>query len=296
MHRNSKQQKSDQTALRYATGVLIFIVTIFMLPGCNSAKFNKDAVARVGDVFLLTSEIKGLVPPGASATDSLQITRNYINTWIRKQTILQHAKKNLPADLLEFNKKLEDYKNSLIIYTYQKELIRQQLDTVVNEEEIITYYENNRTNFELKENILRLDYIIIQKDSAEKKLIHKLLLSDSITDRQQLEEWCKQKQAEYYLDEEEWIFFNDLIKYIPVTTYNQEQFLANNTYIELNDSVNYYYLRIKDYKIKESLSPLDFEKENIRMILQNKRKSMLLEKMEKELFDQALKSNKIELY
>jgi hypothetical protein len=66
--------------------------------------------------------------------------------------------------------------------------------------------------------------------------------------------------------------------------------------VEVNDSLNVYLLRIKDFKIKESISPLDFEKENIRMIILNQRKTQLLERMESALFQEALKSNKIEIY
>ncbi len=276
--------------------MLAFVIIIFPFQGCENSEFNKDAAARVGDNYLLTSELTRLVPQGTNATDSLLITRNYINTWIRKQTVLQHAEKNLTEDLTNFEKKLQDYRNSLLIYTYEKELVKQQLDTIIEQKEIANYYENNLKNFELKENILLSDFVITNNEAADKELIKKLLLSDSIVDHQELEEYCKEIQADYFLDEEEWVFFNDLIKYIPIKTFNQEQFLANNSFVELSDSLNMYFVRIKDYKIKESISPLDFEKENIRMIILNKRKTQLIEKMENELLEQALKTNNIEIY
>jgi len=192
--------------------------------------------------------------------------------------------------------KMEDYRSSLLVYSYEKELVKQQLDTVVTDIEIQDYYENNLNNFELKENILLSDFVIFNPEIADKQLITQLLQSDSLADRQQLEEYCKEIEADYFLDEEEWVFFNDLIKYIPIKTFNQENFLENNDFVEVNDSLNVYLLRIKDFKIKESISPLDFEKENIRMIILNQRKTQLLERMESALFQEALKSNKIEIY
>ena len=276
--------------------VLAFVAIAFLLNACIHRTFNKDAAARVGDQYLLTEEVQGIVPPGTNATDSLQITRSFINTWVRKQTVLQHAEKNLPEELPDFDKKLEDYRRSLLVYTYEQQLVKQLLDTIVTEQEIADYYNDHLNNFELKENILRADFVIIDRDTADKSSIKELLLSDSLSDHQILEEYCKAARADYFLDEDEWVFFNDLVKYIPLETYNQEQFLANNRYIEFSDSINYYFMRIKDFKIKESISPLDFEQENIRMIILNKRKTQLLDKMEKELFNQALKSNKIEIY
>ena len=276
--------------------ILFVAFFLFLGYGCNQSTYNKDVVARVNNHYLYLTDLAGLVPPGAPATDSLNVTRNYINGWIRKQTILQQAKNNLPEELLNFDKQLEDYRNSLIVYTYEKELVKQLLDTIISDEEISEYYLNQQENFELRENILLADFVIIEKDSADKKLVKKLILSDSINDHQKLEDYCKTFHAEYFLDEAEWIFFNDLIKYIPIKTYNQEQFLAQNKYVELADSLNLYFMRIKDFKIKESISPLDFEKENIRMIILNKRKTQILEKMERELFEQVLETNQIEIY
>jgi len=276
--------------------MLALVFFVFPFQGCETSEFNKDAAARVGDKFLLTSEVKQMIPKGTKSNDSLQIARNYINAWVRKQTIIQHAEKNLPEDLTNFEKKMEDYRNSLLVYTYEKELVKQQLDTVVTDIEIQDYYENNLNNFELKENILLSDFVIFNPEIADKQLITQLLQSDSLSDRQQLEEYCKEIEADYFLDEEEWVFFNDLIKYIPIKTYNQENFLKNNNFVEVRDSLNVYLLRIKDFKIKESISPLDFEKENIRMIILNQRKTQLLERMESALFQEALKSNKIEIY
>jgi hypothetical protein len=48
--------------------------------------------------------------------------------------------------------------------------------------------------------------------------------------------------------------------------------------------------------IKNSISPLSFEKENIKKILLNKRKMDLVEKMKLNTFEQAQGHNDVELY
>jgi hypothetical protein len=53
---------------------------------------------------------------------------------------------------------------------------------------------------------------------------------------------------------------------------------------------------ISAYKSKESISPLNFEIENIRTILLNKRKAELLKRMEEDLISDAVKRNKYEIY
>jgi len=100
-------------------------------------------VARVNEVYLFESDLKGIIPPGTSAKDSLMLTRSYIDSWIRKQLIVRQAMNNLSEDQLEFSKQLDNYKNSLIIYAYENTLVRQKLDTLVSDEEIENYYDAN---------------------------------------------------------------------------------------------------------------------------------------------------------
>ena len=64
----------------------------------------------------------------------------------------------------------------------------------------------------------------------------------------------------------------------------------------MQDSNFAYYVNIKEFKIKESISPLSFEKENIKKIVLNKRKLTLIEEMQNNLFKEALKKNDFEIY
>jgi hypothetical protein len=57
-----------------------------------------------------------------------------------------------------------------------------------------------------------------------------------------------------------------------------------------------YYVAISAYKSKESNSPLNFETENIRTILLNKRKAALLQQMEDDLISDAVKHKKYEIF
>lgn len=63
----------------------------------------------------------------------------------------------------DFIRQIEQYRNSLIIYAYESELVKQKLDTVVSQAEIESYYKSQ--NFHLRENIVLASYVIISKDS-----------------------------------------------------------------------------------------------------------------------------------
>jgi hypothetical protein len=83
---------------------------------------------------------------------------------------------------------------------------------------------------------------------------------------------------------------------IPIKTYNQEEYLKNHQNLEVQDSLYYYFVRFRDFRIKENISPLSFEKDRIRNIILNKRKMELINKMHQDVYDNALKKNDFEIY
>lgn len=123
--------------------------------------------------------------------------------------------------------------------------------------------------------------------------------STDIKDREKLATYCYQNASNYFLDDNVWLMFDEVLKVIPIETYNEDGFLQNNNnrIIQVADTAgNIYYLGIKGFLIKNSISPLLFEKENIRKILLNKRKMELVEKMKLNSFEQAQLHNDVELY
>lgn len=253
-------------------------------------------MARVYDDYLYESDLEGVVASGTLPKDSLLITKSFIDNWIRQRLIFEQAEKNLTGSQMDFSKQLDDYKNSLIIYAYENELVRQKLDTVVTDDETQTYYDANLQNFLLKDNIVQLQYVKMPLKSTFSKQVKKLLNSDDPDDKNKLADLCEKIAADYFLDSENWLFFNDVLKQIPVKTYNQEEFLKNRRDLEYQDSSFIYLVRFKDFKIKESVSPLSFEKQRIRDIILNKRKIELIARMQDDIFAAAQKKNVFEIY
>ena len=115
-----------------------------------------EPVARVNEELLYIDNIRKIVPIGTSADDSLEIINGYIDNWLRETLVIQKAEENLTDDQKNVEAQLLNYRNSLITYTYEKELVKQRLDTLVTNAEIENYYNNNKANFELKDNIIKV--------------------------------------------------------------------------------------------------------------------------------------------
>ncbi|MGM0647790.1 MAG: hypothetical protein ACQESZ_05335 [Bacteroidota bacterium] len=278
--------------------LLYGVLFIVMLSGCQFFSQNPDeeAVARVGDEYLLISDLDGLVGKNLSTKDSIETIENYIDKWIKQQVVLQKAEQNLRVDQLNVEQKLEEYRRSLLVYRYEKELVKQNLDTIVSDKEIKDYYDSHQDEFILRDNIVKVRYVKVKEDAPNQRQLASFIKSDKEEDRQKLEEFCSRYAVNYFLNDDSWLYFNDLLKEIPINTYNQENYLKNNRYIVERDSLFKYYVYIQGFKTKKSTSPIAFEKQRIRDIILNKRKMELIQTMEKAVLDEAYQENKIKIY
>jgi hypothetical protein len=281
----------------------LLVISAFVISVLNScsllsqkAKDKETAIARVNDKYLYPEDLKDVVPAGTGATDSIEITAAYINNWVRQELLLKQAEDNLEETNRDFTHQIEQYRNSLIIYAYESELVNQKLDTVVPVSEIEDYYEKNQNNFQLRENIVLASYVIVGKNSPIAAKVKSLLLSNRDADKEKLQTLCQENGVDFLINDGTWMSFADLTRKIPLSVDDQEEFLQKNKFIEVKDSTTMYYVAISAFKSKESISPLNFEIENIRTILLNKRKAALLQRMEDDLISNAVKNKKYEIF
>ena len=193
------------------------------------------------DKYLYESDIQQIVPKNVKGKDSVELVKNYVDNWIRQNLLLHKAEQNLNAEALSISieKQLQDYRTSLITFAYEKELIRQKLDTNVSEAEIEDYYVKNPQNFQLKNNIIKVLYVKVNKSAPKLSKVREWCQSEKPQDRKLLEDYCYQFAENFYLDDSSWFLFDDLLKEIPIEAYDKEQFLQNNRWIEVKDTSSF---------------------------------------------------------
>lgn len=278
---------------------LLLTLVAATIISCTSKPDLESAIARAGGNYLYKEDIEGLVLPGTSGADSQVIVTNFINSWIKQQIMVQLAEENLASEDKDFERQLDEYRNSLLIYAYETSFINQKLDTIVSEKEIEDYYNNHQKEFELKNNIARVVFVKFNADSIDKRLIPRLkkyIKSDQPRDKDSLDAIAFRVANDFFLEADNWMTFENLQNLIPLTTYNQESFLSNNSYFEINNKPFLYLVRIFEYKMKESISPLANEFNNVRDIIVKKRKLEMLEKLRNDVFQKALRDKKFEIY
>lgn len=178
-------------------------------------ELTEQALARVHDKYLYPSDIAGM-GAGSSREDSIKMVTMYIGDWIQHNLIIDKAKQNLPKELLDIDKKVEDYKESLIIYNYESELIAQKLNTTISLEEKQKYYSQYRSNFVLNDDIFNLQYIVLATSTPQMENWTKLFKSSSQEDQVQLRSLCKISSSNYEIDNNKWFSREELMKLIEV--------------------------------------------------------------------------------
>ncbi|MBU1012995.1 MAG: hypothetical protein KKG99_08305 [Bacteroidetes bacterium] len=276
----------------------LIVALVLISSACSDKNSTSEGnvLARVGEYYLYENDLKGSLPQNIAAKDSLTLAKNFINIWVREKLLLVQAEKNLTPEQMNFDKQIETYRNSLIIYQYEALLISQQIDNDVAEYEIEDYYERNKDNFKLRQSIVKADYVIIDVNSPHVKKIKTFLQSNNMNLVDSLETYCQLYADRYLIDQNQWMSFNDLLNIIPIQTFNQESFLQNNRFVEISDNSKQYFVKFLAYSIKDQISPLTFERENIKNIILNKRKIELINKMHNQLFEDALNSDIVEIY
>ncbi len=286
--------------------LLGMISLVLMMFSCDFIKVKKEEevgaqarrpVARVGNSYLYQDELIGIAPIGVAGEDSVARVTAYISSWIRKQLVINEAMKNIDINELEVERKVLDYRYSLIGYEYQNYYIRQNLNDSVSDQEIEAYYKERLDNFILKQNIIQGIYIKVPKTAPRTKKVKDLMYSKKAKDREELKSYCISFSAAYHMGDSSWIEFDKLVANSPLSEIpNKIQFLRSYNYYETTDDDFIFFLKIDTYKISDNISPLEFVKQEIKNIILNKRKVELARKLEDDVYENAAKRKDFEVY
>ena len=278
---------------------LLLLICSFLCISCGWLKSPEDGivVARVNDAYLYQSDVKEYLSDFSNDQDSAVLTTSFINNWATKQLLLDGAKRNVSRQDQEvFNQMAEDYRLGLYTSTYKDALVNKQLDTVVSLEEAQKFYEENKHNFNLNEDLLKLRYIQIGDDYINKKQLQEFFIRFNDEDKYILDS-LKFQFKKYFLNDSVWVKKSVVIQSVnPVNAANADNLLKKTNFIQLRDSLGLYLISVGETLSRKQTAPLEYVRPTIDQILKNKRKLALVKELEKEIKDDAIKNNKFEIY
>lgn len=278
---------------------IIIIILLFSMFSCDLLKRQEEenAVARVGNNYLYEGDVKNIFSENIAKEDSINLVRNYINNWTTKQLLIDKAIINLnEGKLKELERLIQDYRTDLYINAYQEALISRTMDTLVPTTEIEAFYDENKENFRLNEELMKFRYIHVNKDNSSIKNIRESLKRFNDEDKNILDSLAIQFKR-YSLNDSVWIKITQIAQKIPVISLeNKEEYLKKSQFFEIQDSLGVYLMYVKDVAKTYDIAPLAYVHPTIKQIILNKRKLEFINKLEKDIINDALQKKQFEVY
>lgn len=272
------------------------IVIILLFGACQQETTNKTALARVGEKILYLEDIEEVFPENVSPRDSALWADDFVKKWVRSQLVILNAEQNLLPEQKNVDKELEEYRNSLLTYRYKNELLAQKMDTVVTDEAVNTYYDEHKDEFILKANIVKAVYLKVPLEVANPEIVKNLTMDEDPQKLAQLDEYGVQYAKTYDRFEDKWITSASVFYPFPDEIDDEELFLRRNKFIESSDTDYYYFICVRDFRVRGQAAPVEYVAAEIKNILLNGRKIRFLRTIEDDIYQEGLASNKFKIF
>ncbi len=269
--------------------LLPIIPIILLLVSChsNSDTGNTGIIARVGEHILTKEDLASALPPELNSEDSLIITENYIENWIKENLMYDLAKSNI-NNMDEINQLVDNYKKSLITYQYKEQLINEKMTVQTSDAEMEKYYKENADKFSLETILIKGLFIKVPVDAPQINKIKEWYKSPSIKDIENIEKYSLQNAVNYDYFYDRWVKIDDVMRLFPAPWVNPDALLRQQKQVEVQDSVFCYLLNVKQALFPGDTEPYEYAKPNVREMIINQKRLDFLRDFENDLYRTAV--------
>jgi len=274
----------------------IFILLFsFITIGCNNLSNNNsnNLVARAGENFLYENDL----PKFLSEDDSIKKFMNFIESWAKEKVLYDLSLVNLSqSKKSEIDELVNNYKVDLYINSYKDLIVNTRIDSLVSTSVIDSFYNLNSNNFKLNENLLKFRYVKVPNDNINLSRIKRYIVRVNDDDRLFLDSLNFQF-ADLKLNDSIWYTERDVITSIEfINRQNKSKYLIKNKLFTIEDSQYVNFFIVKDILKSGNIPPISYLYERIKSAIINQRKLQLLQSLNKEILNDALKSRKYEIF
>ena len=276
----------------------IFIAFVSLLCACNENQpaIDSGVLIKVKDKTLNRSEIEQQIPRGISSQDSFMMAANLEKKWVKDMLVYEQAQWNLDREeQKKIDRLVDEYRNSLVRYRYQEQLLRERLSAEFQESDKLHYYEQNQKKFVLDKALVKGLFLKIPVDAPGLADVKKWYKSATEANLEKIEKYSIQNANIYDYFYDKWIDFDEVMDNIPLHVANPNDFLKVNKTIEMSDSSYCYLLNVSEYLPVGAIAPYDYAIPQISEMLMNQRKVDFLRKFEDELYNEAVRSGDVKL-
>ena len=192
----------------------------FIFQSCQSDKEEREYIAQVYNERLYKSDI-----PEDILEDEVKLDI-YVNQWVERQILYYRARTDARIDQNEIQHQVDDFRKDLYYYYLEELLLKEEIDTNVSEREIQQYYNTHKEEFLLKDFLVKVLYLKVGMDAPDLEKIKRIYLLKNPKDIEEIIQYAKIYSNNFYYDEENWIYFDDILKEVPLKDVIEERFIT----------------------------------------------------------------------
>jgi hypothetical protein len=272
--------------------LLSFIgISLISCDASRSKKGDSTVLAKVFDHDLEIQDIPDDLKNNENSEDRNALMNAYVDQWVRKMLLLHEAEKRKPESL-DIEKLVEDYKQSLLISNLEKQVIDQELDTMVTAEELNQVYDQIKENFVQDFPIIRLNYIKISEKAPRIDKFYEWWKNDAYSS---MDDYVEKYAVSAILGKDEWWEWNDIQNQIDTQILQLYSFKKPRS-IQKNIGEFEYFISVFEFVDKGETSPLSYIEEQVRNIIIQRRKVTVMDEYLERLYQNEIKKKNIILH
>jgi hypothetical protein len=274
------------------------IILILLIISCEFENNSKEEpIARVNDNFLFFSDLQESLDENMSQNDSILAVNSAINNWASKKLLYEKAIFNLSnSKQNELDQLVRSYESDLYISNYEKEWLKTRVDTIVSNDQLQSYYNDNKNKFRLRQDILLARFIELPIENFNKTQIVRSFRRLNFQDKIYLDSISLQFKSSF-INDSVWLrpelFFNKF-KIENKAKYNR--YLKKKSFFEIKDLESLYLVYISDIQKKNDYAPMSYVKPTLVQILLNKRKLDMKKQLKTDILKQGISEKNFEIY
>ena len=263
-------------------------------PKTEVVQDNDTLLAKAHKQSLYLSDLEGMFPAGSTREDSTLFVNAFVERWVRERLLLHEAELNVPHDV-NIDALVRDYRSTLVLHNYEKILIESDLDSTITEAEIQTFYDENKDEYQLKNPIIRCQFLKIPVSAPNIDQVTTWWQSTDENDAIRLMNYCNKNAEIYYLNEKNWSEIDKIAKHLPKGVLTNANVHTQKNY-QHKDENYLYILKVLEVVSNNQPLPIGYIENRAKKVILHQRKIKLIEDKKEALYEAEVNRNNVQIF
>lgn len=254
---------------------------------------NDEIVCEVGKYQLSEDELEEIILLNEGDLNNSQDRDKAIEEWVDMQLLKLELEEIAPEILNSNRQKVEQELAERNLFELENQFIRENLDSIITDSEVQSYYEKNRENYVRQSYIVRALYLKVADTLGNHNAIAESFLLKNDKHKEDVKKYANLYATNFYFEDKKWIYFEDLVRDIPISESKKKELIVNRDNAIFKESGFTHFINILDYRLKNISSPMEVEKKLIEKHILKRRVNVLREEARETIIENVRQKYKV---